>query len=83
MVMKNDADIQNDERRKRQLFTSLTNHTPPQQSMAQIEVLRVAAKDFGADIIAKCPDSRERAVALTKLEESLMWAVKSLVLPES
>ena len=83
MTMKTDADRINDERRKQQLDRSLTNHTPPQQATTMIEELRADAKRLGQTIILKCPDTRERSLALTHLEEAVMWAVKSLVLPES
>ena len=82
-MIKTDADNINDERRKQALNRSLTNHPPPQQAMVAIEALRADAKTFGERLIRSCPDSRERSLALTALEESVMWAVKSLVLPES
>jgi hypothetical protein len=82
-MIKTDADQSRDNQRLSALKASLTNHTPPQQAMAQIEQLREHAKELGEAIIRKCPDTRERSLALTHLEETVMWAVKSLVLPES
>lgn len=71
-----------DERRYRALVDSLTNHTPAgPEAIERIESLRSSAKELGRHIIANCPDSRERSLALTHLEETVMWAVKSLVLP--
>jgi hypothetical protein len=41
----------------------------------------VALKDMGAAFIAKCNEigkSRELSLAITKAEEAVMWAVKSI-----
>lgn len=42
----------------------------------------VAVKDCGADFLKKidqlCPSGRESAIARTKVEEAVMWAVKGL-----
>ena len=82
MTIKTDADMANDQRRYEALKRSLTNHTPPSQVVPMIEEIREHARDLGARIIAVCPDTRERSLALTHLEETVMWAVKSLVLPD-
>ena len=63
------------------LAKSLTNHTPEQDAILLIEGVRETAKGLGLLIISSCPDGRERSLALTHLEETVMWAVKSLVLP--
>ena len=60
---------------------SLTNHTPDITTITHIEMLRKDAKTFGSAIAAYCPPGRERSLAVTKLEEAVMWAVKSMVLP--
>ena len=60
---------------------SCTNHKPNPETGRQIEELRSWAKSFGTAIYRECPDSRERAIAITKLEETVMWAVKSAVIP--
>jgi hypothetical protein len=62
------------------LFRSLTNITPSPLTIGEIEVVRNFAKDYGRKIIEFCPDSREKSLAKTKLEESVMWAVKAMVL---
>lgn len=81
-MMKTDADRAGDARRLAQLSDSLTNWTPNSDAIANIESLRAFARDYGERLIQMCPDSRERSIALTHLEDSVMWAVKSLVLPE-
>jgi hypothetical protein len=40
--------------------------------------LRQTAKDFSNLILENCPDSRERSLAITKLEEVVMWANASI-----
>jgi len=63
------------------LVESLTNHTPDAAGLEYIDDIRTAAKLLGTAIIGACPHSRERSLAVTHLEESVMWAVKSIVLP--
>lgn len=69
------------------LNASLSHQTPRPENLPRIEALRAAAKVFGAAIEANCvapsPPSepaRHRALAITALEDSLMRAVKSVVL---
>lgn len=61
------------------------NHKPSDAKVKEIEVLRHWADQLHSNIESIAPSSRERSVALTKLEECLMWAVKAAVLndPES
>lgn len=62
------------------IHRSLTNITPSAETIETIEKLRSTAKLMGASIVNYCEPSRERSLALTHLEDSTMWAVKSLVL---
>lgn len=63
------------------LADSLTNHTPTPETVEDIERLRKAADDLCLVIDEVTPHSREASLAKTHLEETVMWAVKSLVLP--
>ena len=65
---------------KEKIFRSMTNITPGQEQRERIEELRVYYKDTVARLDNLCKDSRELSIALTELENSLMWAVKSIVL---
>ncbi len=65
-----------------QIKLSLTNHTPTPEQVEQIEALRVIGKALGFKIEECCPNTRERSLAVTKLEECIMWAVKSIVMPQ-
>lgn len=62
------------------LERSLTNIKPSEDAIERIEQLREAAKSLGHQIIDLCPDGREKSLALTHLEETVMWGVKSIVL---
>ena len=54
-------------------------HKPSPGGLEVITKLRVAYSDLKARIEQVAPHSRERAVALTELETSAMWAIKSVV----
>ena len=62
------------------LDRSLTNITPSPEKIADIESLREAAKAFASVLESLTPVCREQSLAKTHLEETLMWAVKSIVL---
>jgi hypothetical protein len=62
------------------LERSLTNITPSAEAIVRIEAMRESFKGTGALILAFAPFGRERALAITKLEEAAMWAVKAIVL---
>ena len=51
-----------------------TYHPPQPGQQERYVLLRDQAKGLAKLIIGNCPDSRERSLALTKLEESIMWA---------
>lgn len=59
---------------------SVTNHRPGPDSIEIIEDLRSYAKDFGAAVVHAVEPSREASLALTHLEETVMWAVKAVIL---
>ena len=52
----------------------LQHHFPDAGQMANIESNRLECFNYGQAILRNCPPSRERSLALTKLEESLFWA---------
>lgn len=59
---------------------ALANHTPSQEGIQDIRTIRRAAKRLGIDIIELSEPSRERSLALTKLEEAVHWATKAIAL---
>ncbi|MFA6509969.1 MAG: hypothetical protein WCV62_05890 [Candidatus Peribacteraceae bacterium] len=60
------------------LKKDFTYHPPKGGQAARYEFLRTVAKKFATDIMADCPPSRERSLALTALEECVMWANASI-----
>jgi hypothetical protein len=57
----------------------LTNHAPAgPEVIARFERLREVAKELGHSIAAECPASREQSLALTHLEQTVMWAVAAI-----
>ena len=60
-------------------------HKPSDSGLAKIKELRAGFTAVAELIERNCPASRERAVALTNLETTAMWAIKSTVCndPES
>lgn len=63
------------------LHRSLTNVPPINQDVLEaMEMVRGQAYGLASALLAHCPASRERSLAVTKLEESVMWAIKSIAL---
>lgn len=57
----------------------LTNQPPRDEwVIARFEELRIPAKEFGHTILDVCPDTPERAEAIRRLEEAVMWATKAI-----
>jgi hypothetical protein len=59
---------------------SLTYHGLSSEQTEKIEAIRNSFKDTSAAMISACNQSRELSIAITNLEQSLMWAVKSIAL---
>lgn len=57
---------------------SFTYHAPTAAQIPLYGQLRDEAKKLAHTILAACPASRERSLAITKLEEAVMWANKSI-----
>ena len=56
----------------------MTNQPPTDERIDRIERVREEFRKLSSMIYVNCPESRERALALTGLEQSLMWAVASI-----
>lgn len=57
-----------------ELVKRFTYHSPKSDQPERYEAIRAAAYNLSVQLTANCPQSRELALALTKLEESVMWA---------
>lgn len=56
------------------LRNRFTYHTPKEGQPQRYEDIRNKALNFADLICMNCPDSRERSLALTKIEEAVFWA---------
>jgi len=57
---------------------NFTYHKPFGDQQERYERIRALGKELAYEFSFSCPESRERALALTKLEESIMWANASI-----
>lgn len=61
-----------------ELINRFTYHTPRDDQTARYEAIRRQGRELAIDFDNWCPDSREKSVAMTKLEEAVMWANASI-----
>lgn len=54
-------------------------HKPSPEGLTKIAALRNLFSSVHDSIVETSPKSREQSVALTKLEETAMWAIKAVV----
>jgi len=57
---------------------NFTYHAPKGDQPARYQSIRKMAKVLADFLIATCPDSRERSLALTHLETAIFWANASI-----
>lgn len=57
-----------------QLDNNFTYHAPNDFQRALYDILRASAKCQASIVMLACPASRERSLAITKIEEAVMWA---------
>jgi hypothetical protein len=58
---------------------NFTYHKPMPTDLIKFERLRNMAKEYSELVNELCPDSREKSIAITKIEESNMWSNASIV----
>jgi hypothetical protein len=63
---------------KEQIDNNFRYHPPTSSQQEKYVFLRDEAKELAYKINELCPDSREKSLALTKLEEAIMWANASI-----
>ena len=64
--------------KKAELENIYMYHTPKEGQQEKYQELRKKAKEFACLVEAFCPDSREKSLAFTKIEEGMMWANASI-----
>ena len=71
------------EQQLKDIDNRFTYHTPKHDQTTRYAVLRAIAKEYAKAITRYCPNSREKSLAITKLEESVMWANASIARNEN
>ena len=66
----------------KQIETSFTYHSPKGDQPNRYVILRDTAKELALLILNNVPPSREQSLAITKLEEAIMWANKGIACNE-
>lgn len=66
------------EREQADVDKAFVYHAPKDDQPDRYVELRALAKILAEFYIQNCPASRERSLALTRLEESVMWANASI-----
>lgn len=61
-----------------QIENNFSYHEPKKDQPEKYTVLRNKAKELAYEIERLCPNSREKSLAMTKLEETTMWANASI-----
>lgn len=61
------------------MLKTFAYHKPSEEGLAKITKLREAYSILAEIIAENAPLSREHSVAITHLEDSAMWAIKSIV----
>lgn len=61
-----------------ELEHNLTNHHPNALQTIRMERIRQCARDLGVAVLVNTPVSREQSLAITNLEQAVMWAVASI-----
>lgn len=56
------------------LENRFTYHAPKPGQGSRYETIRTRAREFATLVGEFCPDSREKSLAITHLEEAVMWA---------
>lgn len=57
---------------------NFTYHPPKEGQAERYTTLREKAKELALLIDKECPNSREKSLAMTNLEQSVMWANASI-----
>jgi hypothetical protein len=57
---------------------NLTNHTPTEAGVSDIEHIRALAKTMGSLLVTTCPPGVEYETAKVKLQELVFWSVAAI-----
>lgn len=65
------------------IYRRFSFQNPSSTAFARINMLRDIARDYALAIQANCPESREKSLSITKLEECVMWATAAITCNET
>jgi hypothetical protein len=65
-----------------QINEIFTYHQPINDQSQRYEALRQAAKGLAHFISKSCPESREKSLAITSLQQAIMWANAAIAINE-
>lgn len=65
------------------LLNNFTYHAPLEGQPERYQEIREEAKGLADLLLQQCPPSRERSLAMTKLEEAVFWANASIARNET
>lgn len=60
--------------KQEQIDNNFNYHKPNEDQITSITAIREQCKTTAETINFRCPESREKSVAITKVEEAMMWA---------
>ncbi len=69
--------------KRRQIENAFTYHAPKGDQAERYTALREKGKELALLMVETCPVSRELSLALTNLEDSIMWANASIARNEA
>ena len=61
---------------------TFTYHAPTGTQPERYQLIRAGAKELAKIIANLCPESREKSIALTNLQQAVMWANASIAIGE-
>lgn len=61
-----------------QIENNFKYHAPKEGQPAKYEAIREKAKELAYLVEELCPSSREKSIAMTNLEQAVMWANASI-----
>lgn len=65
-----------------QIENIFTYHKPFGDQPQRYELLRAEARELALMIEENCPESREKSLAITNLQQAIMWANASIAINE-
>jgi hypothetical protein len=66
-----------------QIHNIFTYHAPTGSQTSRYVMIREEAKSLALLINASCPESREKSLALTNLQQAIFWANASIAINEN